>query len=105
MKFRSPGRWFPDQELKAALKQAIDHRNIPGAAEASRWISIRVRNGIVTLSGHANESTVTAVSIAVAKTPGVRDLILRLLVYSDTLPTKPVEWPPAGASVGGISTQ
>ena len=100
---RVAGPNVSDRQLRATLQSAIDSRNIPGAAQVSRWIAIRVRNGEVTLSGHTQESTLSAVSMAIAKVPGVKNMILKVRVYSDTLPNTPAQWPPEGESVGGVS--
>jgi hyperosmotically inducible protein len=91
---------LPDRQLKANLEDAIRHRNNNGGAEASRYISIHVKNGAVTLSGHASEPTLSAVSMVVAKMPGVKDLILNVLVYPKGLHGEALEWPSAAPSIG-----
>lgn len=96
------GPAVPDHQLKAAVKYAIDHRD-SGVSDSSRWISVHAKNGVVTLTGHANEPTVSSVSIAAAKVPGVKDLILKVKIFSDSLQRNPAQWPSVGQTTGGVS--
>jgi osmotically-inducible protein OsmY len=99
------GPAIPDRQLKAAVRAAIDRRDDGEVADTSRWVSVRVKSGVVILTGHANEPTVSAIWMAVANVPGVKDVLVRVKVDdSGNAPKGASEWPTAPQTLGGVST-